>query len=196
MTLSHFIVCALKHQELHDVKHRNTPPLYQARVDYYHETLTYCSPTLQQKIFLASYTTVGFSPWRVIVLQLSPWGWCVPTHCSRKGSVVHCLAIPREVNCCTLVGNCLPLKKGVLPVTSVSNRMTELEYGRCVLGFLATRGQKKSQTRKLAYRHTALSYHGLIPVNMLANNCLLKHPAAIEQHYYFIWVMFLGIWGM
>lgn len=50
------------------------------------------------------------------------------THCSRKCSVIHCLAIPREVDCCTLMGNCLTLKRGVLPKTSVLNIMTELEY--------------------------------------------------------------------
>lgn len=50
----------------------------------------------------------------------------MPTHCSREHSVVHCLAIPKG-NGLLHTCNCLTLKMGVLPETSVSTRMTELK---------------------------------------------------------------------
>lgn len=70
-------------------------------------------------VTLQSCNKIHFGPLAVYdsvpdVLQcckLSARGCCMPTHCCKKRTVVDCLAIPRDADCCTLVGDCLTLKK-------------------------------------------------------------------------------------
>lgn len=101
MTVLLHYVCT-KHQGLHNVKYRHTPPLYQARLDYSHETST---------SFLLDIITTK-------VCGLSLMEDLFPNQksneqqgkCRRTSSVVHCLSVSWEVDCWTFVR--LTLKKG------------------------------------------------------------------------------------
>lgn len=122
---SYFIMCALNTRDSTmwntDTPHPCTKPGWIFLLKHQLITFGHCN-----KRHLWPYAAVEFSPWPVTVLRtISRVAVKVCPHRkgSRKRSVVHCLAKPWEVD------KCLTLKKGVLPETSVLNKMTGLQHG-------------------------------------------------------------------
>lgn len=123
---SHFIMCALNTGDstMWNTEAPHPCPKPGWIILMKHQIIAFGS--CSKRHISASRSAVGCSPWPVIVLQtISRLAVEICPH------TVVCWplsGLPREADCCTLVGNCFTLKKGVLPETSVLNKMTELEY--------------------------------------------------------------------